>query len=54
MDTGLFKLVTANIQVWIIIIIIYVTFREPNDTIVIIYYHIIPTNIIGIRLLSSA
>jgi hypothetical protein len=34
MDIVLFKLVTAGIRVWIIIITIYVTFREPNDTLV--------------------
>jgi hypothetical protein len=31
-NTDLFKLVTAVIRVWIITIIIYVTFREPNGT----------------------
>jgi hypothetical protein len=34
MDTDLFKLVTASIRVWIITITIYVTFHEPNDTLV--------------------
>jgi hypothetical protein len=32
METSLFKLVTAGIRVLIITIIIYVTFRETNDT----------------------
>jgi hypothetical protein len=34
MDIVLFKFVTAGIRVLIITIIIYVTFREPNDTLV--------------------
>jgi hypothetical protein len=32
MDTALFKFVIAGIRVWIVIITIYVTFREPNAT----------------------
>jgi hypothetical protein len=36
MDTGLFKLVTAGIQVWIITITIYVIFCEPNVTLVVL------------------
>jgi hypothetical protein len=32
MDTALFKFVTVGIWVWIITITIYITFREPNDT----------------------
>jgi hypothetical protein len=32
MDTSLFKFVTAGIPVWIVTITIYVTFREPTDT----------------------
>jgi hypothetical protein len=32
MDTILFKFITVGIWVWIVTIIIYVTFREPNDT----------------------
>jgi hypothetical protein len=32
MDTVLFKFATADIQVGIIIIIIYVTFRKPKYT----------------------
>jgi hypothetical protein len=32
MDTVLFKFVTVGIQVLIITITIYVTFREPNNT----------------------
>jgi hypothetical protein len=30
MDIVLFKFVIADIQVWIITITIYITFREPN------------------------
>lgn len=31
-NTSIFKLITASTQLQIIIVTIYVTFREPNDT----------------------
>jgi hypothetical protein len=33
-DTALLKFVTTGIQVWIITITVYITFREPNGTLV--------------------
>jgi hypothetical protein len=36
MDTTLFKFVTVDIRVLIVTITIYVTFREPNATLVVL------------------
>jgi hypothetical protein len=45
MDTALFKFVTADIRIWIVIITIYVTFRESNATVVTTYFLVVKASL---------